>query len=416
MMHSAISTAFFTLCLFLIGALSLGLPSGHSFGFYLICFVSLILWLPRREQLFEMRAKYFALPLLLYAGVHLSFSLFEELTIREVGTYLTFFWGLFGLWAIQKYKPKSEWFWMGLAVGAIAASVVAGYQFLILGQRARGFMLHIQFGNLALLLGVMCLIKALITPTFHRLTKLYWLGFFSGVAASIWSQTRGGWLAILLIFAWIFAVTTKNWSMRQKIILLIAVLIALVWLVIQPKSIVHARVRDAYMEVVAFLHTGQQDTAVGARLAMWSVAWDAIWQSPWFGIGQNGWVLARDAALADGRLSEFSARFTHVHNEYLDVAMKRGLIGLLFHLVLMLGPMLLFFAPHKYHASSEVRALAIAGMVVPMMYMDFGLTQTFLSHNSARVMFSALLMCLAGLMLNAIDQSRITTSGKGNEA
>lgn len=416
MMHLTISTAFFTLGLFLIGALSLGLPSGHSFGFYLICFASLILWLPRREQLFEMRTKYFALPLMLYAGVHLSFSLFEELTIREVGTYLNYLLGFFGLWAIRKYKPKSEWFWVGVAVGAIAASIVAGYQFLVLEQRARGFMLHIQFGNLALLLGVMCLVKALITPTFHRLTTLYWLGFIAGMVASIWSQTRGGWVAILLIFAWIISVATKNWHKRNKAVFLCVALMGLIWLIFQPNSIVHARMSSAYMELVAFFSAGQQDTAVGARLAMWSVAWDAIWQSPWFGIGQNGWVLARDAALADGRLSEFSARFTHVHNEYLDVAMKRGLIGLLFHLVLMLGPMLLFFAPHKYHASSEVRALAIAGMVVPMMYMDFGLTQTFLSHNSARVMFSALLMCLAGLMLNAIDQSRITTGGKGNEA
>ena len=65
--------------------------------------------------------------------------------------------------------------------------------------------------------------------------------------------------------------------------------------------------------------------------------------------------------------------------------------------------MLFYFRPHLHDERESVRALSMAGMVVPMMYMDFGLTQVFLSHNSGRIVLVGFLMCIAALMSNAID-------------
>ena len=56
-----------------------------------------------------------------------------------------------------------------------------------------------------------------------------------------------------------------------------------------------------------------------------------------------------------------------------------------------------------YDERTEVKALAMAGMVVPMMYMDFALTQSFLTHNSGRIVLCSLWMCVAALMLNAVE-------------
>jgi O-antigen ligase len=132
------------------------------------------------------------------------------------------------------------------------------------------------------------------------------------------------------------------------------------------------------------------------------VAIGEIGKAPIFGHGNQGWVEMRDAAIADGRLSNFSAGYTHLHNEYLNVLFKRGVVGLTFYLMLFLVPMLMFFKPYLHDGRPNVRALAMAGMVIPMMFMDFGLTQTFLSHNSGRMMLCSLWMCVAGLMLNAV--------------
>ncbi len=404
--HLNIGTVFFTAGIFSVGALALSVPSGYSIGFYAISFAGLFVWLKHRGAVVPSDVTLFALPILLYAGVHLAIYQYHEMAIREVATYLTYVWGLFGIWGIRKYKPKAEFFWLGLAVGLVLAALFFGYQAKVLGQRAGGFTNPIQSGNIALLMGVLCLVKALTTEAFGIRSVVYWMGFFSGLAASVWSQTRGGWLAILLIFAWIFGVATKEWSKRKKYLLLAAATAVLVGLIVLPNSTVHARVVGAVNELNAYLTTGKEDTSVGARLAMWRVAIDGIEVHPWLGGSTQGWIAIRDAAIQEGRLSAFSSGFTHVHNEYIDVAVKRGLIGLVFHLGLMLGPMLFFFGPHKSSANPEVRALAIAGMVVPMMFMDFGLTQTFLSHNSGRVTLSALWMCLAALMLNALEEDR----------
>jgi O-antigen ligase len=127
-----------------------------------------------------------------------------------------------------------------------------------------------------------------------------------------------------------------------------------------------------------------------------------IAQEPLFGQGNKGWLQTRDAAVAEGRLSSFSSGFTHLHNEYLNVAFKRGLVGLALYLAMFLVPMVLFFKPYLHDSRPDVRAFAMAGMVIPMMFMDFGLTQTFLSHNSGRIVLCSLWMCVAGLMLNAV--------------
>jgi O-antigen ligase len=169
---------------------------------------------------------------------------------------------------------------------------------------------------------------------------------------------------------------------------------------------VQSRIGVAVSEFNVFFDHGKQDTSVGARLAMWSVAMGEIGKAPIFGHGNQGWVETRDAAISDGRLSSFSAGFSHLHNEYLNVAFKRGLVGLALYLAMYLVPMLMFFKAHLQDARPDVRALAMAGMVVPMMFMDFGLTQTFLSHNSGRIVLCSLWMCVAALMLNAFHAEK----------
>ena len=48
----------------------------------------------------------------------------------------------------------------GLAIGSIASGIVALYQYKIIG-RAEGFTNAIRFGNLAMLMGLICFIAAL---------------------------------------------------------------------------------------------------------------------------------------------------------------------------------------------------------------------------------------------------------------
>lgn len=392
---------FFSSALFLVGAAALVVPSGYSLGFYLLCFVGVAVWLKHRDTLLPLESHHLVWPLLVYAFGQMTLALHEKWAAREFSNYLPFVLVLFGVWGIRRYKPKAEWFWVGLAVGALGAAVLSGYQALASGMRAGGFTHPIQFGNVALLFGVLCSARALVGHQSVGMRILMWGGFIAGLAASVWSQTRGGWFAVVLIYIWIVANATKDWARLKRGFVAFAMLTALVIPALQPNGVVQSRVAAAVSEFNAFVDYGKQDTSVGARLAMWSVAIDEIGKAPIFGHGNQGWIETRDAAIADGRLSSFSSGFTHLHNEYLNVTFKRGLVGLALYLALYLVPMLMFFKPYLQDVRPDVRALAMAGMVIPMMFMDFGLTQTFLSHNSGRVVLCSLWMCVAGLMLNA---------------
>jgi O-antigen ligase len=394
---------FYSIFLFLVGGVALVLPSGYSLGFYLLYFVSLAAWLKLGGDLLPADAKFFIWPLLLYALLHGALALHEKWALREFGNYLPFFFVVFGFWGIRKYRPNSDWFWIGLAFGALGAAVFSGYQALGQGLRAGGFTHPIQFGNIALLFGVLCLVRALVAARLHWINGLLWMGFLSGLAASVWSQTRGGWLALVFIFIWILVNATKNWSLIKRSMTTAGFCLFLLVPTLQPDGVVQSRVAEATAEFNAYVETGKQDTSVGARLAMWTLACSDVSKAPWFGQGDKGWIELRDSAIKDGRLSTFSSTFTHVHNEYLNVLFKRGLIGLALYLALFLLPMLMFFRPYLQHVAIEVRSLAMAGMVIPMMYLDFGLTQTFLSHNSGRIVLGSLWMCVAGLMLNALE-------------
>lgn len=395
--------------LLLVGATALVVPKGYSFGFYLICFLSLGLWLKGREALITPQTRVFFWPLLAYGIGQCALALHEKLYLGEIGKYLPFVLLLFGVWGLRTYKPKAVWFWAGLAAGAIGAAALSGYQATHLGQRAGGFTHPIQFGNIALLFGVLCLVRAMVAPGVTRLNALMWLGVASGMAASVWSQTRGGWVAVVLIFVWILINATKDWPRIKRAGAALGLLLVLLIPALQPNGVVQSRIKEAVTEVNVFVEHGKQDTSVGARLAMWKLGIEGIQHAPLLGSGDQGWLDLRHAALADGRLSQFSAKFTHLHNEYLNMTFKRGLVGLALFLALYLVPMLLFFKPYLHDERTEVRALAMAGMVIPMMFMDFGLTQTFLSHNSGRVVLCGLWMCVAGLMLNAIEPSKPST-------
>lgn len=404
-MTNSATAKFFSFSVFLTGAVALVLPSGFSIGFYLLCFGSLGIWLSVRSTLLPSETRYFFWPLIAYAVGHCAMALHEKWAAREFSNCLPFVLVVFGVWGIRKYKPHANWFWAGLAVGAIGAAIFSGYQSIALGLRAGGYTHPIQFGNIALLFGVLCLVRSMVVFEWSRFNALLWLGFASGLAASVWSQTRGGWLAVVLVFVWILANASKQWAPVKRGAAALAMFVFLAVPTLQPEGVVQSRVGVAVTEFNAFFETGQQDTSVGARLAMWKLGVQGVAQAPIFGQGNKGWLQTRDAAIADGRLSSFSAGFTQLHNEYINVAFKRGLVGLVLYLAMLLVPMLLFFKPYLHDRRPEVRALAMAGMVTPMMFMDFGLTQTSLSHNSGRIVLCSVWMCVAALMLNAAEDN-----------
>lgn len=400
----------YTFLIFLVGAASLALPRGYSFGFFLVCILGLTLWLPKRESIVDSKNKWLIWPCFIYAAGHIVIGLIHLWAWRTLDPYFPFVLLAFGVWAIRKYKPLTIYFWCGIAIGAVLAACIAWYQAEVLGGRAEGFTHPIQFGNLALLMGILCLVHLLIVRGRVWIDTLMALGFFAGLAASVWSQTRGGWLAVLLIVAWMMAKATQDWHIAKRILTAVALLFVLAIPAMHNNGIVQDRIMRAVSEFNDYLASNTQASSVGARLAMWEFAFKDITIAPFVGQGVDGWKKNRDLGIQSGALDPIMKEFSHLHNEFLDVTYKTGLIGLALLLALYFVPMLMFFKPYLHGYSAETKALAMGGMVLPMVFIDCGLTQVLLSHNSGRMVFVSMLMCLGSLLLNAIENSKTNKS------
>ncbi len=394
----------FNVAVFMVGAISLSVPSGYALAYYFLCLTSLAIWARFPKQLFMHESQYFIAPFLVYAVVNCFFALNERWALRELEPYLPFVLALFSLWGVRQYKPRVEWFWAGLAAGAIGAAALSGYQATVLGWRAEGYTNSIQFGNISMLLGVLCLVRAMVVQNLGALNLLMWAGFVSGLAASAWSQTRGGWLAVIFIFIWLLVFAARGWNPLRRLIVFLGISILLASFMLRSDSLVKERIAEVVTQVKAFSDTGESGNSVGIRLALWSVGIDEVKKLSILGNGNHGWVAARDTAIVDERLTPDAKIIGHLHNEYLDVIVKRGVVGGVLLTILYFVPMLFFFRPNIYDSRDAVRSLAVAGVVVPVMLINFGLTQTFLIHNSGRIILCSIWVCIAALMLASKDE------------
>ncbi len=302
---------------------------------------------------------------------------------------------------LAQRPPQARWLWHGVVVGAIGATCIALYQAWQLmdlvragGFRARGFTNGIQFGNIALVLGSMCLCGWNTAASRVLLWRLWLIaGFASGLLASLLSGSRGGWLSLALVagVATIYLLMTGRW---RAIMLLAAVCIAGAWGALQvPQLNLHDRIAEAKNDVHAFQHQGNASTSVGARLQLWQFSWKLYREMPMLGWTQQGYMEQKQNAINANKLDPLLAEFNHPHNDMLDAASKRGTIGLLILLAVYATPLIFFGKRFRESSSPDMRAVYMAGMVVPIAYFGFGLTQAFLPHNSG-VMLYVYMLCL----------------------
>ncbi|MEO8599218.1 MAG: hypothetical protein ABI656_05255, partial [bacterium] len=76
---------------------------------------------------------------------------------------------------------------------------------------------------------------------------------------------------------------------------------------------------------------------------------------------------------------------------------KRGLLGLIALLALYLIPLALFVRRVR-DKSKAVRPYAVAGVLLSVSYISFGLTQSFLTHNNGVMIFAFTLVIIWSLL------------------
>ncbi len=384
-----------SLAVILLGAVALVLPYGYVIAPTLLALGSVVLLLrcPRLE--FGYREWTIVGVLLLYGLVRLSEIWRSGSSLTEMTGTIYVFLAVPGLLLLLAFPPKAASIWVGAAVGSILTASWASWQTLVAGRsRADGFgtVDAIQFGNLSLLLGFFCLAGlGWVLGNHWRSGKkagcaLLLLGALCGVLGSFLSGSRGGWLSFPLMLGVLYLGYGRHLSRRWLIGFAAFFLIAPMVVYATPQLGVQERVQRIFSSYQEFAEEGDPTNSVGARLEMWRGASILIPERPLVGWGKTGYMQARDILIEEGTIHPYLENFDHVHNDVLDAWLKRGLLGLITLLALYLVPLCLF-ARHLRSQDIQLRALAIAGTALPIAYIGFGLTQTFLVFDSGVIMY-----------------------------
>lgn len=394
---------------FMLAGLALWLPSGYSYGAALLLLTALVSapWWYRSPA---PRAAWW---------LALAFVSMAALWMLDMGAPA---WGWGGMdrplkyllalpciFYLMRFAPRASCLWLGIALGAVGSGLTGLYQTQWQGlPRANGFTNAIQYGDLSLLLALMSGLLLLVQYRRWRLWQRWLLAaaVLLGGAGSVLSQSRGGWLALVLVLpvcAWLLACTI---GLRCVYWGLCALLLGIVALAQMP--VVGQRVDMARQEVQTYRNHGDDRSSIGQRLAHWRLAWEMGCERPLTGWGRAGYMQEKVRRVAAGLASPNVLKFGHVHNEVLDLFVKRGIFGVLL-LVMFYGTALALFWPTAARIrdaagkiDKESLSLCLVGVSMPLSYIGFGFTQVFLAHNSGNMFY--LFMC--PLVLAALQRRR----------
>ena len=292
-------------------------------------------------------------------------------------------------------------------LGAITALVLVlalgGGNYLGSNRAGISFINPIHFGNLALMLGFLSAFSINWHETDRApLLLLKLAGLLSGLAVSILSGSRGGWLAVpFFLLLWLlYRSSGKIVSKLAAGIAGSALIIIAAYFFIET---VHLRLNEVYSDLAAFSQ-GHTDTSVGLRLQLWQAAIYLFMEHPLFGLGVEGYGQAMDRLMSAGYLTPLAAEMgkAEVHSEILSYTARYGAFGLFSILMLYLVPFVLFWHAARSDSRSR-RGAALMGMGLTLGFFIFGLTVEMFALKMTASFYSLSLAVLLAIACNRQD-------------
>ena len=308
----------------------------------------------------------------------------------------------------KRYLFEEKYVWIGLLAGTLIAVVVAIYQ--VFWQfhvwRAVGAVHEIIFGDLALVMGVMSLAGiGWFKEKKQWLIIIPALAFIAGIAASALSLSRGGWVALPFLLGLIIWYAFKSLSLKKGggIFALLIIAIGSVYLI--PQTGVQKRINLTKENINLYLNSHDVNdesraTSIGKRFEMWKAARIIFYRNVYVGTGWGGYSDQVQDMIRKGEINKSVGKYYHPHNQYLSALAKGGVLGLLGIVILILIPMVVFYRSINFSSKVKIDRLALAGLILLVAYIFFGLSEAILERSRTIIFFSFYLVVFMSLTMN----------------
>jgi O-antigen ligase len=332
---------------------------------------------------------------------------------------------------VQAARPPARWLWLGAAGGAAAALAFVAWQRLALGvERPGGLMNPITFGDLSLCLALLSLAGAVdgaagaeagsgLRSSRRRWVASRWIasrwiasrwiataGVACGLAASLLTGSRGGWLALVLLALVLVPLACRIGLLPRRLALALALLACALAAAAYaiPRTGVRERVAFSISEARLYQAGNPLPTSLSVRLELWKAGVMLVRERPWTGRDTPAYKQRMREWIAQGKLGP--AVFAppeppHLHNDVLQVLVTRGVIGLLAWGGMLVAPACFFWRqlrPGQLRQRPQ-RAAALAGAMVVLAYAGFGLTEVIFWSMKASLFYALMVFLLMGYCL-----------------
>ena len=330
------------------------------------------------------------------AAVVVLFSKFHfEVRWREADNRLRLLTAPFFAVLIYAWRPSRRWLWLGALFGLAAAFVLALYQVASGTERALGWTANaIVFAD--------ALIALIVLAVFTRPSgELVWtaLACALGVAAVALSGSRGVWPALAIVL--LVALIVSGGRARK---LSWAVLAALALTVVASHWIAPLAQQIRLTELVSDMDRvkrGDHESSLGARMTLLELAGDTFAEHPLSGVGVGRFekvVMATPQCAPPAPRIGF-CKLGHAHSDAFEWAATMGLPGLLAILAIYLVPLALFARLLRAQSAGRARSSALAGLVLVLVYIACGLTQSMFAHQLVASFYAVAVGVLYGFAL-----------------
>ena len=293
----------------------------------------------------------------------------------------------------------------GVFTGAVVAGGYGFYQKQWLGlHRASGGTsgLIAAFGDISLLLGVMCM--ALFQPQWSKRKRwliIAFVGLLLGVFGSLASGTKGGWMSMPLL-CWV-AVDLLEKPTYRKRFMVIGVFLIAAFAVWYFAPFIHQRLGVIVPAIYEyFANDVVVDGSAGIRLALWHAAALIFIDNPLFGTGPSSYLVEKAAYVDLGLISEKARSISHPHSQFFNGLVESGIFGPLM-VYSIYGTFIWYCRSHLLHN----KALATAGILMAIGFIDFGMVEVMWDINNAGVFYTVMMVLIAGKLSH--DQATANT-------
>ncbi|MBQ5947650.1 O-antigen ligase [Massilia sp. ST3] len=304
-------------------------------------------------------------------------------------------------------RPPRALLWWGVAGGAVAALPFILWQRIVLGEdRPGGFLNAITFGDLALCLGLLALAAAVDYRHSTRKALLPALGAVAGLAASVATGSRGGWIALALAGVLFLCYAQMLHSRRVRLLLVGSfALVGATFFI--PATGMQERAEQGVVDVRTWMNGGSAFSNVGIRLELWKGAAMLIAERPFTGLDAATVRAELRRHVEAGELDPAILPLEHLHNDALQALATGGVWGLLAWAGILLAPFLFFSRElgRGVHMGMPQFAPALAGMLVVLSYFSFGLTEVIFWSLKGCMFYALMVFLLMGFCLIAKEKS-----------